>query len=187
VISFSILPAVAQAPPPAEESPAPAAPALATPAPETPWHRTAGKLEAALVLTPSSASFLREWKRSGAAEEEAEISSLASVRRGDTVDAVVLFAGCTPKSTGHCDSEVDFRVLRPDGSLYTKFEEVELWKNRLVPLGSRMRAGQTSLELEIEPEDPLGTYRVEAVVRDLVSGRQMRLTRELEVLEAVEP
>ncbi len=95
---------------------------------------------------------------------------------------MILFARCEPNPEGRCRSDVSFRVPRPDGSIYAEHRGAPLWNDVPPPLTS-LQLAQGYLGFEVELDDPLGRYQIQAVVMDRVSGRQISLTRELRVLD----
>jgi len=153
------------------------------PAPATDeWSRSDGPLAAMLLVTADPDGFFAQWRRKPAEGFEPEIATASRATRGGTVTALVVFGGCAPDAYGNCRARVDYRVLRPDGSVYAEFADGELWLGKTPP--PALQVAPASLEVEFEPLDPLGAYRFEAVVRDPVAGRELRLARALEVVAA---
>ena len=72
------------------------------------------------------------------------------------------------------------RVLRPDGSVYASYREVELWNAPPPPRGS-LQLGAGQMGFEIERDDPLGRYEIHADVHDRVANRRVSLVRVLTV------
>jgi hypothetical protein len=97
--------------------------------PDTPWRKSSGQFGAMLIVTDEPAEFFASWEKPSRPGYEPRISPAKDARRGDTVVAVVPFAGCRAKSDGHCNAEVDYRVERPDGSMYAEQLRGELWKD----------------------------------------------------------
>ena len=112
------------------------------------------------------------------------IQEAQKVEKGKPIEALVIFSGCMPKKGGECMSEVDFTIIKPDGSVYVEYKNGELWKNKPpIPEGSlglaMDRAGMIA-----DPEDPLGVYKVVCKVRDLVRKVEFELISEFEVINA---
>lgn len=150
--------------------------------PAASWQKEVDGFAATLLLTRQPERFLNAWAQSPRADSELEIQNAKQAARGEPAVAFVLFAGCLPGATGHCDATVDFRVLRPDGSEYATLEEAELWQGKEAPAEGFMELGATSLGVAAEPEDPLGIYTLTARVCDRLAGRCVNLERVLEVL-----
>lgn len=75
----------------------------------------------------------------------------------------------------------DLRILRPDGTVY--FEELDSDAYSGPFQSGNLLRTSTFLEVRLEPEDPLGRYRVEATLRDLVAGTTGTCSSELELVE----
>jgi hypothetical protein len=175
------------------EVPQPAAPAKAAAGPadtapwekdgkpvgDEPWRRSDGDFGAMLFLTDQPKEFNEAWDRPAAPGYTPHMHTVSEAKRGDVVAAIVLFKRCSADPLGNCRSQVQYRVLRPDGSLYGE-HTATLWNAPPGPLENLQR-GNDQLMLRIEPNDPLGTYRIEAVVRDHIARREVSLLRELVV------
>ena len=155
-----------------------------SPASETPWTGNSGPFGAILVVTDDSEGFFEEWNRPPDPERPPSINSTQLALRGERVDAILVFTGCQPNPE-LCDVAVDYRVLKPDGSTYAEQEGVPVWKGAEVPEG-RLQLSEQNLGLAFEPDDPLGVYRVEALVRDRVADRSIALETELSVSDPPE-
>lgn len=143
--------------------------AEATPAPKVVAQNTAARkavegFGAHLVLADRPQAFIQEWLKP--ASGKPELWSAAEAKRGEPLAAFIMFAGCLPDRKGDCQAEVDFRVYRPDGSLYAERTGLELWK-KAAPPASNTQLGAANMLIRIRPDDPAGEYRVKASVRDL--------------------
>lgn len=95
----------------------------------------------------------------------------------------MLFAGRKPNEQGNCDSELDFIIRRPDGSIYAEHKNVEPWRNKPpIPRG-RIGLAVRRIGIVADPEDPLGVYLVSCKVKDLVAGIEFEISTQFEVLE----
>lgn len=111
------------------------------------------------------------------------VSRVSEAVRGDVVAAVILFSGCASDGVGRCNTLADFRVLRPDGSVYAEHADAIVWRQAPVD-GSGLQLSQAHLAFEIEPEDPVGVYEIHATVRDLIAGKSVALVQTLAVAPA---
>jgi hypothetical protein len=145
------------------------------------WRASAGDFGAIMVFTDDPQKFLEEWSKPP--EAVPQISSVESARRGDTVVAFVFFSGCKANK-GNCDCEVDFKLLRPDGSVYAEHSGVELWKGKPAPPGGNLQLSVANLGFRVEPQDPLGKYNLKAIVHDRNAKVDLSLERKIEVLPA---
>lgn len=151
--------------------------------PEQRWQDSAHGFSASLVITNKPEQFFMEWDNTPS-ERAPSIHTIDAARRGDTATGLIVFAGCKADKLGNCDAGVSFKVFRPDGSIYANLPEGELWKDKpALPEGTLQR-GVAFLGFHIELDDPLGDYRIEAVVRDRFAGIELVLNRVLHVLPA---
>jgi hypothetical protein len=146
--------------------------------PETTWRKAVGGFEAALVVTDAVDEFVGAWKQP--APERPALRPITSIHRGGNVASIIMFQGCRAGEAGRCDADVDFRLFRPDGSLYGE-ERVVLWKGKPAPPEEGLVLGFGAFGLRVEADDPLGTYTIEATVHDRVANIDVVLTRELRV------
>lgn len=149
--------------------------------PDEAWRRADGPFAAMLLVTDEPNEFLEAWARPASPDYKPYVHRVSETRRGGVVAAMILFARCAPDASGNCRSVVDFRVLRPDGSVYAE-HRAPLWDGAPPPYTS-LQLGTAHMVFEVEPSDPLGSYRIEAIVRDQIAKRRVALSQELSVLE----
>jgi hypothetical protein len=154
----------------------------AGPVPDTEWRKSQGDFGAMLVVTDKYEEFLKSWKQPSSEKHTPSISLTSRVRRGGKITAFIIFMNCKAHASGNCDLEVDYKVLRPDSSIYAESNGVELWKAPKKPFNGLSR-GAATLAFEVELDDPIGVYRIEAVVRDKVANYKLPLVQELQVME----
>lgn len=148
--------------------------------PDEPWRRSVKRFQAMLIVTNKPDSFFQAWDKS----PSPQIFTTTEARRGETVMAVVIFTQCQVDQKGNCNSEVDFKLLRPDGSVYAEYKGAELLKGKSGLLDYALQLGVANLGFRVEPGDPLGDYKIEAVVRDKFAGIEVPLVQVLKVLPA---
>ena len=116
----------------------------------------------ALLVVENPREFIEEWKK----PEIPSITTATKVKRGDSLGAFILFAGCKPDSHGDCNAEVDYMIYKPDGSLYAERKGEPLWKQEAPP-ANITQLSTAILGFRLEPNDPAGEYKVKAKVSDL--------------------
>ena len=146
--------------------------------PGTTWRDTDGSFGAMLLL----ASYSEAGGSSTPPTRGSAIPTVSRAARGDVVTALILFHHCTPDRVGNCFLEADFTVFQPDGSPYSAHCGTGLWSDAAPPADTPQR-GAAHLNLEIEATDPLGTYRIQALVRDRGGAREVLLEQTLVVSE----
>lgn len=155
--------------------------------PDTEWRKSSGDFGAMLLVTNDPDSFFEAWSRPPSPDYKPTIETSAEAHRGDNVVGVVVFLGCAPDDSGNCRSDMDLRLLYPDGSVYGEFKDAEVWLDKTAPPAGNLQVSVANLGLRVEPDDPFGTYRFEAVVRDRVANKKLELVQLLEVVPAKEP
>lgn len=148
--------------------------------PDEPWRKSDGEFGAILLLTDKPEAFLEQWSRPAKPGYVPSIKTVAEASRGDVVAAMILFARCTPAESGKCRSTASFKVIRPDGSIYAEHTGAVLWQEA-PPAKASLQVAEAHLAFEIENDDPLGVYKIQTTVRDLIGGESVTLTQELGV------
>ena len=115
-----------------------------------------------LLIVENPQAFVEEWQK----PETPKINPVSEVKRGVIIGAFVLFAACKPDPQGLCNSEVDYTVYRPDGTVYGERKEQPLWKEPPPP-GTNIQLSRAILAIRLEKNDPAGEYKVKAKVSDL--------------------
>ena len=115
-----------------------------------------------LIVVENPREFIEEWLK----PETPKIKTATNVKRGNLFGAFVLFAGCKPDAQGVCNSEVDYMIYKPDGSLYAERKGQPLWKEAAPP-PPIIQLSRAILGFRMEKDDPAGEYRVKAKVFDL--------------------
>ncbi|MCU7852827.1 MAG: hypothetical protein KZQ80_11485 [Candidatus Thiodiazotropha sp. (ex Monitilora ramsayi)] len=153
------------------------------PVPDTPWRSSSGDFGAMLMITNDPDGFFEEWNKPPSPDYKPNMSTVSEAQRGDVVMAIILFSGCSADQVGDCNSQVDFKVYKPDGSLYSEHSNGELWSNKpAIPQGS-MQVSVSNLGFKVELDDQLGEYRIEAVVRDMNAKKSLKLVQTFRIEE----
>lgn len=117
---------------------------------------------ARLIVVKKPTEFIQEWLR-------LEIPKLKSwavtdVERDVILGAFIVFIGCRTDAHGICDSEVDYTIYKPDGTVYDERKGQQLWKGPSPEPNLQLSRG--TLVFRIGKNDPGGEYRVKARVSD---------------------
>ena len=132
---------------------------------DTPDRKSLNGFGGNLVIVENPRAFIEEWQK----PETPNIKPATDVNRGDLLGAFVVFAGCKPNSKGLCNSEVDYVVSKPDGSVYAERKGEPLWKEAAPP-AQNIQLSKAILAIRIEEKDPTGEYKVTAKISDLNAG-----------------
>ena len=114
-----------------------------------------------LIVVENPREFIQQWLKA----ETPKITSVSEVKRGEPIGAFVLFAGCKQDTQGVCNSEVDYTIYKPDGSVYVERKKLPLWKEKAPPTPNT-QLGKAILALRFGKDEPVGEYKVKAKVSD---------------------
>ena len=142
--------------------------------PDTAFRKSEGAFSSWLVLVPNDRTLYTDWQKPGAS---VQISETGQVRIDEPISAFVVFSGCMADAVGNCDVRMRFRVLAPDGSVYTESPSMEVWQGKKAPNAQLLELSVGYLKVAIEPHEQLGNYQVEVQVKDLVSGKVLLLQK----------
>lgn len=136
---------------------------------------------AMIQMTTNSQQALGAWSKptKGVWMQEA-----SKVEKGKPIEALVLFSGCKANKDGNCISEIDYKILKPDGTVYVEYKNAELWKNKPPIPNGRLGLAVDRAGMIADPEDPLGVYKMVCKVRDLVRKVELTLITKFEVIKA---
>jgi hypothetical protein len=123
-----------------------------------------------IATEAESKRFHEEWY-STAIDHAPQLQTTDSVRRGETVSVLVLYAGCALDDVSEeiitageapCDAHLRLRVVAPDGKDHTDAEELSLARSQPAAPQHIVQLSPVELKINFEPEDALGDYRIEA-------------------------
>lgn len=141
--------------------------------PDTDHRKSLGSFSAQLILVPDDRQMFKVWDTP---EETVHFSTIQSVSVGGQANAFVVFSGCAPNKSDHCDVTMRFRVYQPNGKLYAASPPMEVWQYKAAPPDQMLQLSVQYLKVVIEPQDLLGKYIVSVDVKDHVSGASLQLS-----------
>ena len=115
-----------------------------------------------LIVVENPREFIQQWLKS----ETPKITSVSDIKRDEPIGAFILFAGCKQDIQGVCNSEADYTIYKPDGSVYVERKKLPLWKDKAPP-APNTQLGKAILALRFGKDEPIGEYKVKAKVSDL--------------------
>lgn len=130
---------------------------------------------ARLVVVENPRQFIEEWLK----PEIPKIKrwSATEVKRGDYLGAFLIFIGCRTNAHGICDSEVNYTIHRPDGSIYDELKGQPIWKEASPAPNLQLSRG--FLGFRFGKDEPTGEYEVKARVYDLNANLSFELEMKL--------
>jgi hypothetical protein len=141
-----------------------------SPSTEPPARATVRGFGGHLVVVKNPRLVVQNWQT----QNVPHIDTAKVVACGETLGALVLFAGCKRDFQGACNTEVDYRIYRPDGTLMAERLHQPLWKETAPPAGNT-QLGRGILSFALGQKDPTGEYRVTAKATDLTANTSVEL------------
>lgn len=149
------------------------------PYPETEFRKTDGKFGAELVITHKEEEALKNWNTES---KGVHFPTTDIFHKGKIITAFVVFKGCQ-KIESKCQLSQKHMIIQPDGKVYSDIPESELWFNRQSPLEDSLGLGRDYVRLIVEPHEQLGNYNFEVSVKDYQSGKTLKLSKTITVVE----
>ena len=142
---------------------------------DTPDRKSVNGFGVHLLAVKDPQGFVREWVK----PETPKIEPAKKIKVGEPLGIIVLFAGCKEVS-GSCNSEVDYTIYKPDGSLLVERLAQPLWKEEAPPKPS-IQLGRAILSLQFKKGQPTGRYKITAKVKDLNMNTTVDLETQIEL------
>lgn len=128
---------------------------------DAPDRKAVNGFGATLLVVKEPDEFVKEWMK----PEKPNFNTVKTVKPGEEIGIVVLFAGCRPDSSGVCNTEVDYTLYRPDGKEIFNQKGLEIWKETAPPKPNT-HLGKAVVKIEVEKSNLSGEYKVKAKVYD---------------------
>lgn len=107
----------------------------------------------------------------------------SSAHRGQTLFVIILIANPAVNEKNICHVLADIIVRKPDGTIYGGMKNANIWDKKPKIKEGTFGLGIDYLGINIELDDPLGTYIVEAKVHDKNRGLTVNLETSFDVLK----
>jgi hypothetical protein len=148
------------------------------PVADTESMKSSDDFGASLLLIGDEEEFLKKW---ATPSKVFPANNISKIEKGGIFITPIIFAGCYANSDGNCVVTADIRVFRPDGTTYGEQRNVEVWKDKPPPPKGILGLSVGYLKILVEPQDPEGTYRVQATVTDVVKKASLVLSQKITV------
>ncbi|MEI6494227.1 MAG: hypothetical protein WCO94_16905 [Verrucomicrobiota bacterium] len=125
---------------------------------------------AQLFLTQSP-KFFEDWNKPGTPN----LNMLEKAQRNVPLYSIVLFVDPGTDSKGSVDVTYDMVIRKPDGSIYGEQKNAVGLKGRFVVPAHDLQLAQERMGIQIDSQDPSGTYTVEVTVRDHIKKAELLL------------
>lgn len=148
--------------------------------PDASYRKSNGDLIAQMIFVEDEQDLFRTWSKPS---ESVNIKDIDFITINSPINALIVFGGCQPDAQGNCSVVMRFRVIGPDGSVYSETPAMEVWHAKRPPPNRSLQLSVDYLKIVVEPHEHRGQYIVNTEVRDNNSGSTVRLQK---VFTAVE-
>ena len=145
-------------------------------APNDPSRAARDGFGAMMLTTSDLEGFERVW----AGPTPPNLPVTDEARRGQPVHGMIIFFGCAAGADGNCNVTADLIFLRPNGSTYGEALQNEIWRGLPAP-SPNLQLGVNAAGLIVEPNDPMGTWTIRAIVTDNVRRVTVRIEQQVRV------
>ena len=142
---------------------------------DSPDRKSLNGFGAHLLAVTNPRDFIQQWLKSA----PPKLTSATNVESGEPLGLLVLFAGCK-EVNGACNSEVDYAIYKPDGSIFVERKAQPLWKEPAPPKPN-IQLGRAILAFAFPKGQPAGKYKILAKVRDINADISFALETQLEL------
>ena len=142
---------------------------------DTPERKSVNGFGVHLVIVKDPQAFIREWLK----PQTPKIDAAKKTKAGEPLGVIILFAGCK-ESSGTCDSEVDYTIYKPDGSIFVQRLKQPLWKESPPPRPN-IQLGRAILAFRFPKGQPTGQYKINAQLRDNNANTTIDLVTQIEL------
>ncbi len=116
------------------------------------------------------------------AKDNLEIEPLDEIERGKRVTFMIMMEGMKLDSEKICDVEYDIKLTGPNDVTHVDAKSVKSL-NHKIENEKEIYSSANNLSIVFGPDDPLGDYKVEVTVRDILGGKTVRAESFFELLD----
>ena len=148
--------------------------------PDTPYRKSSGDLVAQMIFVEDDQGLFLTWSKPS---ESVNVEDIDSISINSPINTFIVFGGCEPDAKGNCSVVMRFRVIGPDGKVYSETPAMEVWNEKALPPNRSLQLSVEYLKIIVEPHEQRGKYVVNTEVRDNNSGGIVRLQRAFTAIE----
>jgi hypothetical protein len=119
-------------------------------------------------------SFFDNWNK----PETPNLTFTKTAIRNEKIFIIFLFINPGRDQSSKTDVVTDVLIKDPNGKVYGKFTDIEIWQRIDNTPRNNIQLGVGHLGLVIENNEQLGTYKVEAEVKDRIKNVSLKLQTE---------
>jgi hypothetical protein len=149
--------------------------------PDSDHMKSTGDFVAQLVITDDERQVLKNW---GTPSQSVYFPTADKIERNKIITAFIVFGGCSVDANDNCDLRMQITVYQPDSTVYAKLPIMEVWSGKPVPPNKSLGLSAEYMRVMIEPGELLGKYKIDTIVMDKISGKNIVLTSYFTAIEA---
>ena len=142
--------------------------------PETTYRKSNGDFIAQMVFVEDERALFQAWSKPS---ESVNVKDVESIAINSPISTYIVFGGCKPDGKGNCSVVMRFRVIGPDGKVYSETPAMEVWHEKQFPPNRSHQLSVDDLKIVVEPHEQRGKYVVNTEVRDNNSGAVLKLQK----------
>lgn len=133
--------------------------------------KAVGKFEGELIFTDDAKTLIKKWN---ASSDDVVLNTVETVQLDKTIEAFVIFDGCTADANKQCNVSLSYLIYYPDGNLYSMSSTQFPMNKAPADMGAVLG---TSTTIRLPATEPVGDYVALARLRDLNSAQVIELRR----------
>ena len=127
-----------------------------------------GAFEAAVYMTQDGEKLLSNQVKNG------DLKNTVNISPGESVEALLLFRGCSRNEHEKCLVTADYVIEAPDGSIFHEQLNTDVWKEPMQP-GRQLSLTNTRVGFLAPDDADTGAYKFLISVYDKVSSKKLSL------------
>lgn len=143
-------------------------------------RKAVGDFGAQLIFTTDEQALFDKW---ATPSETVHFNVVESITINQPISAFIIFNDCKATAKGQCNVSTRFRVLQPDGKVYSESPAMEVWQNKPAPRKHALELSVEYLKIVVEPHEQRGQYTIQAQVQDENSGAILSLQKSFKVVD----
>ena len=152
------------------------------PVTDSSWAKTKGKFGAVLFFTEEKNELFEIWLED-TEYVDIDIDTEKAIKRNVPIAALIIFSNCTSDKNGMANVVVSYTVYGPDGDIYVKRDEVEVWVDKPALPERILELSVDYMEMVFDKSHPSGFYSVKALVHDKNAHITLELERKFQLID----